>query len=125
MFDVWIGDVELTTLVIIVAIVAVLPIQLLLCFKIKNLLLRLLPSILFTIVIISFFAMIFSSQDWDSIGYAILAMLALVPIVRILILNSHSYQHSFFTYRALFGSICCIITAVCKVIDPKLLMKKK
>ena len=76
MFDVWIGDVELTTLVIIVAIVAVLPIQLLLCFKIKNLLLRLLPSILFTIVTISFFAMIFSTQDWDSIGYAILAMLA-------------------------------------------------
>ena len=56
---------------------------------------------------------------------AILILLALVPIARILILNSHSYQHSFFTYRALFGSICCIITAVCKVIDPKLLMKKK
>lgn len=56
---------------------------------------------------------------------AILILLALVPIARILILNSHSYQHSFFTYRALFGSICCIITAVCKVIDPKLLMKRK
>ena len=76
MFDVWIGDVELTTLVIIVAIVAVLPIQLLLCFKVKNLLLKLLPSILFAVVTISFFTMIFSSQDWDSIGYAILAMLA-------------------------------------------------
>ena len=76
MFDVWIGDVELTTLVIIIAVVAILPIQLLLCFKVKNLLLRLLPSMLFAIVTISFFAMIFSSQDWDSIGYAILAMLA-------------------------------------------------
>jgi len=56
---------------------------------------------------------------------AILILLALVPIARILILNSHSYQHSFFTYRALYGSICCTIAAVCKVIDPKLLMKKK
>lgn len=76
MFDVWIGDVELTTLTIIVAVAAILPIQLLLCFKVKNLLLRLLPSMLFAVVTISFFAMIFSSQDWDSIGYAILAMLA-------------------------------------------------
>ena len=76
MFDVWIGDVELTTLTIIVAVAAILPIQLLLCFKVKNLLLRLIPSMLFAIVTISFFAMIFSSQDWDSIGYAILAMLA-------------------------------------------------
>ena len=76
MFDVWIGDVELTTLTIIVAVAAILPIQLLLCFKVKNLLLRLLPSMLFAIVTIFFFAMIFSSQDWDAIGYAILAMLA-------------------------------------------------
>ena len=76
MFDVWIGDIELTTLVIIITVVAILPIQLLLCFKVKNLLLRLLPSILFAITTISFFAMIFSSQDWDAIGYAILAMLA-------------------------------------------------
>ena len=76
MFDFWIGDVELTTLVIIIAVMAILPIQLLLCFKVKKLSLRLLPSMLFALVTIFFFTMIFSSQDWDAIGYAILAMLA-------------------------------------------------
>ena len=55
---------------------------------------------------------------------AMLALLACVPVARIMILNSHSYQHSFFTYRALFASICCVVTAVVKIIDVKLLKKK-
>lgn len=71
------------------------------------------------------FVYLYRKTGRDCVLPALLALLALVPIVRIMFLNSHSYQHSFFTYRALFASICCMITAVVKVIDVKLLKKQK
>jgi len=70
------------------------------------------------------FVYLYRKTGKECILPAILIMLACVPIVRILVLNSHSYQHNFFTYRTLFGSICCIITSLCKVIDIKLLKKR-
>lgn len=74
MGDIWIGEVDLTTLVVIVSVLVILPIQFLLCFKAKNLLVRLLPSIILAVATISFFALMFVAQDWDAIGYAILAV---------------------------------------------------
>ena len=46
MFDVWMNDIELTTAVLIFSIFILLPVQLLLCFKVKSSILRLLPVIL-------------------------------------------------------------------------------
>ena len=43
MFDIYWGDIELTTLVLIVSVVLILPAQTLLCFRAKSLSLRLLP----------------------------------------------------------------------------------
>lgn len=54
----------------------------------------------------------------------LLGILALVPVARILFLHSHSYQHSYFTYRALFATIVCLVTAVEKVIAWDLLKRK-
>lgn len=71
------------------------------------------------------FVYVYRKTGKECILPAILGVLAVVPIARILILNSHSYQHSFFTYRALFASICCVITAVVKIIDVNLLKTKK
>ena len=70
------------------------------------------------------FVYLYRKTGKECILPAILTLLACVLVARILILNSHSYQHSFFTYRALFASICCIITAVAKVIDVNLLKRK-
>lgn len=75
--------------------------------------------------ILACFVYLYRKTGKECILPTILALLACVPVVRILILNSHSYQHSFFTYRALFASICCIITAVAKVVDMDLLRKKQ
>jgi len=74
--------------------------------------------------IVACFVYLYRKTGKDCILPAILVFLACVPVARILILNSHSYQHRYFTYRALFASICCIITAVTKVIDMNLLKRK-
>ena len=77
------------------------------------------------VAILACFVYLYRKTGKECILPAMLALLACVPVARIIILNSHSYQHSFFTYRALFVSICCMITAVVKVVDVKLLIRKK
>ena len=76
MFDIWIGEVDSTTLFVIAAVLFVLPLQPLLCFKAKKLLVKLLPSIFLIAAVIFFFAMMFVAQDWDAVGYAILGALS-------------------------------------------------
>lgn len=51
MFDVWMGDIELTTAVLIFSVVVLLPIQLLLCFRVKSKAIRLLPVVLLSSVL--------------------------------------------------------------------------
>ena len=43
MFDVWMGNVELTTVTLFLSATVLLPLQLLLCFKVKSKLVRLVP----------------------------------------------------------------------------------
>jgi len=81
MGDMWIRDIEVTTLIAITSVLVVLPIQLLLCFKVKPVFLRLLPSILLTGTTILLFAMMAASRDWDAIGYAVLGVLSGVLLI--------------------------------------------
>ena len=76
MFDVWMGDIELTTAVLIFSIVVLLPIQLLLCFKVKSRAIRLLPVILLSIPTIIFTVMSVAITGWDGLGYIFLAIFA-------------------------------------------------
>ena len=76
MFDVWMGDIELTTAVLIFSVVVLLPIQLLLCFKVKSKTIRLLPVILFSIPTIIFVMMSVAITGWDGLGYIFLAIFA-------------------------------------------------
>ena len=62
-------------------ILMILAIQLLLCFKVKNLFLRLLPSFALTVCTIIFFAMMWLATDWDAIGYAILFVFSGVLLI--------------------------------------------
>lgn len=72
MFDVWMGDINVMELVLIVSIVMILPIQLLLCFKVKNLAIRLLPILIsFALTIMcGFMALI--TPGWDGLGWVFL-----------------------------------------------------
>ena len=81
MGDMWIRDIEVTTLIAFTSVLVVLPIQLLLCFKVKPIFLRLLPSILLTGTTILLFAMMAASRDWDAIGYAVLGVFSGVLLI--------------------------------------------
>ena len=74
MFDIWIGDLELTTVVLIFFVVILLPVQVKLCFKIKSLFLRLMPVIILSILLVYFIVMRIFSAGWDGVGYAIFAI---------------------------------------------------
>lgn len=81
MGDVWIRDIEITTLIAISSVLIVLPIQLLLCFKVKKLVLRLLPSLVLTATTVFLFIRMRMATDWDAIGYAILGVFSGVLLV--------------------------------------------
>ena len=74
MFDVWIGEIDLTTLILILSVLILFPCQLLLCFKVKRIVLRLLPSIVLFAATAIFFAFIYIADGWDSLGYLFLAL---------------------------------------------------
>ncbi len=74
MFDVWLGDIELTTFTLIFSIVVILPVQLLLCFKVKNKVIRLLPALLLAIPAVCFLGMSFAATGWDGLGYLFLSI---------------------------------------------------
>lgn len=76
MFDIWMGDIELTTAVLIFSIIVLLPIQLLLCFRVKSTVIRLLPIILLSIPTLIFIVMSTTTHGWDGLGYIFLAIFA-------------------------------------------------
>ena len=68
-------------LIAVSSILLVLAIQLLLCFKVKNLFFRLLPSFVLTASTIFLFIMMRITTDWGAIGYAILFVFSGVLLV--------------------------------------------
>ncbi len=76
MFDIWLGDTELTTFTLLFSCAVLLPVQLLLCFKIKSLVVRLLPVMLLSIPMLCFFVLSAAAAGWDSLGYLFLAIFA-------------------------------------------------
>lgn len=74
MFDVWMGNIELTTAVLILSTVILFPVQLLLCFKVKSKVIRLLPVILLSVLTLIFIGMAITIPGWDGLGYVFLAI---------------------------------------------------
>lgn len=69
-------DIDIATVMIAVSVLIAFPIQLLLCFKVKNLFLRLLPSLVLVTAAASFFILMRAATDWSAIGYAVLFVLS-------------------------------------------------
>lgn len=74
MFDVWSGNGELTIIALIVSVAVILPVQLLLCFKIRKIVIRLLPVMVLSVLtaVLSLLAAV--TSGWDSLGYILLAV---------------------------------------------------
>ena len=73
MFDTYCGEIDLTSLALTASIVIFLPVQLLLCFKVKRRLVRLLPVLVLSVLTAVFFFLAFSNKGWEALGYVFLA----------------------------------------------------
>ena len=69
MFDVWIGDMNFGLLILVIAAVVVLPVQLLLCFKVKSLVIRLMPIIILFMVIVVIIVTNLDTSGWDGLVF--------------------------------------------------------
>lgn len=75
MFDAFARDAGIIAVLGLVGLI-IMALQLVLCFKAKKLIVKLLPSILLVAAVIVFYAMIFIIQDRAAIGFGILAVFA-------------------------------------------------
>ena len=76
MFDFWWGDVGLTTLACVFSVVVLLPVQLLLCFKGKSLVLQLLPVIVLSALTAFLLGISCTAPGWANLSYLLLALLS-------------------------------------------------
>ena len=72
MFD--LRDIWLYLAMFLPAVLLVLPIQLLCCFKLKNIVVKLIPTALLIITFVVFTLLKLNSMDWDKLAYAIIAV---------------------------------------------------
>ena len=75
------GNEAVNVIVAVCSVLIVLPIQLLLCFKCKSLILRLSPSILFLLSTVFLLVMSSLTKDWDALGYVLLSVYSGVLLV--------------------------------------------
>lgn len=71
------------TVIIIACAIAIFVFQLLLCHRIKNLFLKLLPAFVVTAFSTYFFIMMKIATSWDALGYALLWILSLIVVAAI------------------------------------------
>ena len=71
------------TVIIIACAIAIFSLQLLLCYKIKNPFLKLLPAFVATAFDTYFFIMMKIATSWDALGYALLWILSLIALAAI------------------------------------------
>ena len=76
MFDIWWGDINLGIAVPLVSTPFLLLFQLLLCFKVKSLFVRLFPMGLIAAACGWFCILALNDYGWDGLGYTILAIAA-------------------------------------------------
>lgn len=74
MFDAYIGEVNLTLLVIVLSVVLVLPVQYRLCRTERALFVRLLPAIVFALGGLVCLYLAYNTMDWDALFYVLFAI---------------------------------------------------
>ena len=72
----WYLEIDYTTIVVIVSVMATLILQLLLCFKAKKIFIKLLPIALLIVLTIVFTLCSATINGWDGLGYLFFALLS-------------------------------------------------
>ena len=71
------------TTIIIAGAIVIFSLQLLLCYKIKNPFLKLLPAFVITAFDVYYFIMMKIATSWDALGYALLWILSVIAFMAI------------------------------------------
>lgn len=74
MFDIRIGNINLGAVMLVVSTVAVLPAQLLLCFRVKSRRLRFMPVIIFSLAAAADIILYLTVSGWKRAVFAVCAM---------------------------------------------------
>ena len=74
MLDIWIGEINIAPFIWIFTLLVVFPLQLILCFKVKSKVIRLLPVIVLSILTIISAIASAISIDWSALFYLVLAI---------------------------------------------------
>ena len=69
-------EIDFTTIVVLVCAIATLILQLLLCFKAKKIIIKLLPIALLIVSTFVFYICSVSINGWDGLGYLFFALLS-------------------------------------------------
>lgn len=72
----WHLEIDYPTIIVFISAIATLILQLLLCFKVKKVFIKLLPIILLIISTIAFSICSASINGWDGLGYLFFAVLS-------------------------------------------------
>ena len=72
----WYLEIDLSTIVVIVSVIATLTLQLLLCFKFKKIFIKLIPIALLIVSTIVFYICSVTINGWDGLGYLFFALLS-------------------------------------------------
>ena len=76
------GPVDIRTdLFVLIVSVLFFALQLMLCFKVKKLRIRLLPTLVPLILTVTFTFLVFVFEGWDSLGFLILALCTAYPLL--------------------------------------------
>lgn len=74
MFDVWIGDVNIAPFLWIFTLIVILPVQTALCFKVKSKIVRLMPVVILSVLIVIVGIASATRIDWSALFYLICAV---------------------------------------------------
>lgn len=71
MFDFWIGKINLTALMLVVSVVIILPVQLLLCFKVRSRRLRCMPAVILLLAAAADVVMYIAASGWKRLIFRV------------------------------------------------------
>ena len=72
----WYLEIDFPTMVVFISVISALVLQLLLCFKAKKIIIKLLPIALFIVSTIVFTFCSATINGWDGLGYLFVALLS-------------------------------------------------